>query len=71
MQIDTKKLELIDWITKLKDPNVLERMLLLKKKWARKKKNGYQRSFGSGKQLVEFIADDFNEPLDAFKEYQS
>ena len=57
MNIDTIKVELIDWT--------------LKKKMSTYKKNSDSKIFGSGKDLVEYIADDFNDTPDTFKEYQN
>ena len=70
MNIDTIKIELIDWIAQLKDQHSISRLLILKKKLSIKKAEPVSKIFGSGKHLVEYIADDFNAPLDAFKEYQ-
>ncbi|AFL82663.1 hypothetical protein Aeqsu_3235 [Aequorivita sublithincola DSM 14238] len=70
MNIDTLKIELIDWITQLKDQYSIGKVLILKKKLSTKKREQNSKIFGSGKHLVEYIADDFNGPLDAFKKYQ-
>jgi hypothetical protein len=70
MNIDTVKVELIDWIARLNDQNAINRILTLKKKLSPKKEEQGSKIFGSGKYLVEYIADDYNEPLDGFKEYQ-
>jgi len=69
MNVDSLKVELIDWIAKLNDNAAIERIISLKKELTptRLKKT---RIFGSGKHLISFIANDFNEPLDIFKEYQ-
>lgn len=70
MDADTIKIELIEWITKLNDPNSLGKILALKKQLSSWKKKQEPMIFGSGKHLVEYMADDFNDPLDIFKEYQ-
>ena len=70
MDADTIKIELIEWITKLNDPNSLSKILTLKKELSPGKKNQEPMIFGSGKHLVEFMADDFNDPLEIFREYQ-
>lgn len=69
MNVDSLKVELIDWIAKLNDNAAIERIISLKKELTH---SGFRKTriFGSGKHLVTFIADDFNEPLDIFKEYQ-
>jgi len=70
MNVDTIKVELIDWIAKLNDQNSLNEILSLKKQLSNKKIKSGTLLFGSGKYLVEYISDDFNQPLDIFKEYQ-
>ena len=70
MNIDTVKVELIDWIARLNDQDAIDKILVLKRKMSLKEEKSDTRIFGSGKHLVEYIADDFNEPLDAFKEHQ-
>ena len=71
MNIDTIKVELIDWIARLNDQYSINKLLTLKKKLSTKTKaQADSKIFGSGKHLVEFIADDFNEPLDQFNEYR-
>lgn len=71
MNIDTIKVELIDWIAKLNDPQAINKLVTLKKKMSTYKKNSDSKIFGSGKDLVEYIADDFNDTPDTFKEYQN
>lgn len=68
MNVDTVKIELIDWITRLKDPQLIEKLLEFKQKITEPKAE--KKVYGSGKHLVEFIAEDFNDPLDEFKPYQ-
>jgi hypothetical protein len=68
MNVDTVKIELIDWITRLKDPLLISKLLELKKTGTERKAES--KVYGSGKHLIEFIAEDFNEPLDDFKPYQ-
>jgi len=70
MNIDTIKVELINWIAQLKDQQSINKLLTLKNNLTHKKKKSDSKIFGSGKHLVEYISDDFNEPLDLFKEYQ-
>ncbi|MBI1289006.1 MAG: DUF2281 domain-containing protein [Flavobacteriales bacterium] len=69
MNIDSVKVELIDWIAQLNDKNSINRILTLKKKLTPSGHRSEKRIFGSGKHLIEFIADDFDEPLDQFKDY--
>jgi len=55
------------WIQKLKDSELIHKIFLLKKET--ENKNQGRRKVGSGKHIFTYIADDFDEPLDDFKEY--
>jgi hypothetical protein len=59
MNIDSLKVELIDWIAKLNDNAAIERIISLKKELTH---TGLRKTriYGSGKHLISFIADDFN-----------
>lgn len=70
MNVDTIKIELIDWIAKLNDQKSLNKVLLLKEQLNKSPKKSESLIFGSGKHLVEYVSEDFNDPLDEFKEYQ-
>ncbi len=70
MNIDAIKMELIDWIAQLKDQQAIGRLLVLKKKLNAKKSDTSLKLFGSGKNLVEYIAEDFNAPVEVYKEGQ-
>lgn len=70
MNIDSLKIELIDWIAQLNDQYSLEKISTLKKSLRARKKPPKTKIFGSGKFLVEYISDDFNAPLEAFQSYQ-
>ena len=68
MNIEVEKSEVLNWIQKLKDSELIHKIFLLKKETEKKKK--VKRKAGSGKHLISYIADDFNEPLDDhFKNY--
>ncbi len=69
MNVDSLKVELIDWIAKLNDSAAIERIISLKNELTHPRSRK-TRIYGSGKHLISFIADDFNEPLDSFNEYQ-
>ena len=69
MNADTVKVELIDWIARLSDQYSINKILSLKKELSVKTKSD-SKIFGSGKHLIEYISDDFNEPINDFKEYQ-
>lgn len=72
MNIEAQKSELIGWINRLKDHKIIQEVLLLKNR-LETKESGHvgKREFGSGKHIFTYVADDFNEPLDDFKEYMS
>ncbi|OFX19015.1 MAG: hypothetical protein A2033_15110 [Bacteroidetes bacterium GWA2_31_9] len=67
MNVDTVKVELIDWIARLNDKNSINKLLSLKKKLSTTNKAN-SIIFGSGKHLIEYISDDFNDPIEEFKE---
>lgn len=67
MNVDSLKIELIDWITRITDPSLIEKLLEFKNVSTQQEAKG--KVYGSGKHLVEFIAEDFNEPLDDFDPY--
>lgn len=69
MHVDTVKIELINWIAKLSDQYSLNKIMSLKKDLSQSD-IATSTIFGSGKHLIDFISDDFNAPLDEFKEYQ-
>jgi hypothetical protein len=69
MNIEAEKSELIDWITRIKDHRVIREILLLKKKTEKQAPVAAKREFGGGKHIFTNVAEDFNEPLDDFKEY--
>jgi len=70
MNVDTQKIELIDWITHLNDQHVINKVLSLKKKLSSQQEKRNTKVFGSGKHLIEYIADDFDEPLELFDAYK-
>jgi hypothetical protein len=70
MNIDTIKVELIDWIAQLNDHHTINKLLSLKNKLSIQKNKSNSKIYGSGKHLIDFVAEDFNEPLDMFKTYQ-
>ncbi|MBN8568108.1 MAG: hypothetical protein J0M18_00640 [Ignavibacteria bacterium] len=66
MNLETSKIELIDWILSLKDSNEIKKLLDLKNTESGGSK---KRKPGFGKNIFTFIADDFNEPLKEFSNY--
>jgi len=70
MNMDTIKVELIDWIAQLNDQQAIKKLLSLKKKLSSKKSESNSKIYGSGKHLIDYVAEDFNEPLDMFKGYE-
>jgi len=69
MNLDTIKIELIDWLAGINDQSLINKILNLKKEFNNTEKT-HTKIFGSGKHLIEYISDDFNEPIDTFKDYQ-
>ncbi|HYG15870.1 MAG TPA: DUF2281 domain-containing protein [Bacteroidia bacterium] len=65
MDINSTKLELFDWLLHIKDEKLLKKILSLKKV---EEKQPDQPVFGRLKGQIK-IADDFDEPLEGFKEY--
>lgn len=70
MNIDSIKVELIDWIAKLNDQKAINSLLTLKKRLSQDARSD-TKIFGSGKHLIAFIEEDFNAPLDQFNDYKS
>jgi hypothetical protein len=70
MNIDTIKVELIDWIAQLNDQQAINKLLSLKKKLSTQNRKPESKIYGSGKHLIDYVAEDFNESLDIFNEYQ-
>lgn len=70
MNIDTIKVELIDWIAQLNDQQTINKLLSLKNKLSKHKSESDSKIYGSGKHLIDYVAEDFNEPLDMFNEYK-
>ncbi len=70
MNIDTIKVELIDWIAQLNDQKTINKLLSLKNKLNASRNKQGSKKFGSGKYLIEYISEDFNETIDIFNEYQ-
>ena len=66
---------MIDWILSLKDESQVLKIFTLMKKNLNQKQDGSTntqdlvRQPGSGKHIFKGISDDFNEPIDDFKEY--
>jgi hypothetical protein len=69
MSAELLKLELISWISSLNENSMLEKVALLKEGFkSRESKPGW-RNFDDGKGIFTYAAEDFNEPLEDFKEY--
>lgn len=69
MNVDSIKVELIDWIARLNDNTTIEKIMTIKRELSNNKLKN-KPIFGSGKNLIKFISDDFNEPLDHFNDYR-
>ncbi len=70
MNIDAKKIELIDWIARLQDQKTINSISQLKAQLARKQVDDRIEVFGSGKDMIDFVSDDFNDPIEHFKDYE-
>jgi hypothetical protein len=77
MSIETAKLELIQWIVNLKKVDWLEEILAIKENLEKKAPKSYtqdrkpsklEEGLGAYKGKA-WIADDFDEPLEDFKDY--
>lgn len=68
MTSQTQKLELIQWIIELKNARLLSEVSALKKQ-TEQSSIVFKRTFGCGKEVIIDIAEDFNAPLEDFKEY--
>ena len=67
MSVEAQKLEIIEWVLKLKDVSIIKEVLKVKNVHPVKKRG--TRKFGSGKHIFTYVADDFDAPLSDFKEY--
>ncbi len=69
MDIEVEKSEILQWLQKLKDNEVIHKIFLLKNE-TEKKEQFYdpKRKAGDGKYLIKYIAEDFDEPIDHFDE---
>lgn len=63
MNLDTTKVELIDWIAQTNDQRAINRLLSLKNELNAQKDNSNSKIYGSGKHLIDYVAEDFNEPF--------
>jgi hypothetical protein len=69
MNIDVEKSEILSWLQKLQDSELIHKVLLLKKESEKAKGIiSSKRKAGDGKYLIEYIAEDFNDPIDHFDE---
>ena len=66
MTLEAQKSEIIEWVSKLTDNGILGEILKLRERSATQQP---VRKFGSGKHIFTYVAEDFNEPLEDFKEY--
>ncbi len=70
MQIQEKKLELLDWILHVNDENILNNIERIRLKFTRTRKQDLSNSPEYGRMKGQIIiSPDFNEPLEDFKEY--
>lgn len=78
--IEHEKLEIINWVISINDENLLKKISSLKaenniakfpekRKTPKTDKNDDIRKFGFGKGTFTYISDDFDAPLEEFKDY--
>lgn len=67
MSVETQKLEIIEWVLKLKDPSTINKVMKVKNVHPRKKRG--TTKFGSGKTIFTYVADDFDATPEEFKDY--
>jgi hypothetical protein len=67
-EVELLKYQLIAWIIALNDTQLLQEISTIWEK-AQQEPAPKIRQFGAMKGLVLYMADDFNEPLEDFKEY--
>lgn len=68
MSIEAQKLEIIEWVSRLNNVYVIQEVLSIKQK-EKIDLEKPKRKFGDGMHIVTYIAPDFNEPLEDFKDY--
>jgi len=69
MNIEVEKSEIVNWVQKLKDNELIHKILLLKREAEKKEPLlSSERKAGDGKYLIKYIAEDFDEPIDHFDE---
>jgi hypothetical protein len=69
MNVDAQKLEIIEWVSRLKNSQIIQELLKIREKEVNEEAGLPVRKFGCGKHIFTYVADDFNEPLEDFKEY--
>jgi len=67
VNVEAQKLEVIEWILKIKDASTIKKILKLKNTASVPKPGA--RKFGGGKGIFTYVAEDFDDPLPEFKEY--
>ncbi len=69
MNIQSLKLELIQWILLLQDIQILNEIQNIKEKSVENTAAIQPRKFGYGKGIFTYVADDFDETPPGFEEY--
>lgn len=70
MSVESIKLDLISWISRLNDKDILNEMLNIKNKANSKMNDEKRKIYGAGKDMFGHVAEDFDDPIDEFKEYE-
>jgi hypothetical protein len=69
MNVDAQKLEIIGWVSRLKNSQIIQEIVKLMEKETEQTVEKPVKKYGSGKHVFTYVAEDFNEPLEDFKEY--
>lgn len=69
MNIQTQKLELINWILEINDEEVINQVSGILKEVINPKEPRKIRKRGFAKGFFTYVAEDFDEPLEEFKDY--
>ncbi len=63
MNVDAQKLEIIEWVSKLQDSQIVQELLTFREKKMVQGKIKIARKVGDGKHLISYVAEDFNDPI--------
>ena len=67
MSVNTQKLEIIEWLIKLREASTIREIMKVKNRCSTAKFR--TRKFGSGRNIFTYVADDFDVTPKDFKDY--